>query len=609
MSGEETASLVLLLGLLVLSALRHARRLIFQLSERLFEGVLGSAGYRRRQAEGGYNHDLAERESAPGSRLVFNALSPHWRGPEDDKDGQEAWFTARHPLKTPNMGNIGSNPTGGGPEDDKDSSSGVQPELPSPVMPGGQALVAAERAGQADQDGRPSGAARAAIDLSVVRGVLDGCSRECWSIGRLSPAPSGITTILPRGRALQGVGLSSLQRTRLAHLLSEGVPGARRVADMLNEPERLLSTILLGNNLVNVAFSAIITVVVVSRAGEGNEGIAVVIATILGTVTLLLLGETIPKTIAVRESERLAFLYSYPLKWGEYLLLPFVLILQWITKMISRRVGGTQEDQRSITEVELRTLIDIGVGEGEFEHDEAERLKGVFRFGDRLVRDVMTPRTEIIFVQRGSTVGEFLKTYAEHSHTRFPVYWDTTDNVVGVLSLKDILRSLAVNGLTDDDSVTDVIRDVHFVPETKRIAELFDELRRSGNQMAIAVDEFGGVAGLVTLKQLIEDVMGRVGEEGIGAEEEMTLVGQDTYEVEGGMSIDEARDRLELDIEEGDFETVAGWALERLGHIPTQGETFEADDVASEIIEMDNLKIERLRLTKNRQTSNAGNEE
>ena len=401
----------------------------------------------------------------------------------------------------------------------------------------------------------------------------------------------------------------SLQRTRIAHLLSEGVPGARRVANMLNEPERLLSTILLGNNLVNVAFSAVITVIVVDRAGEGNEGIAVVIATILGTVTLLMLGETIPKTIAIRKSERLAFLYSYPLKWGEYLLLPFVLILQWITKMISRRVGVTQEDQRSITEVELRTLIDIGVGEGEFEHDEAERLKGVFRFGDRQVRDVMTPRTEIVFVQRGSTVREFLKLYSENTHTRFPVYWDTTDNVVGVLSLKDILRSLAVNGLTDEDSVTNVIRDVHFVPETKGIAELFDELRRSGNQMAIAVDEFGGVAGLVTLKQLIEDVMGRVGEEGIGAEEEMTLVGQDTYEVDGGMSIDEARDRLELDIEEGGFETVAGWALERLGHIPTQGESFEADGFTVEIIGMDNLKIDAIRLTKNRQTSNAGNEE
>ena len=401
----------------------------------------------------------------------------------------------------------------------------------------------------------------------------------------------------------------SLQRTRIAHLLSEGVPGARRVADMLNEPERLLSTILLGNNLVNVAFSAVITVVVVNRVGQENEGLGVVIATILGTVTLLLLGETIPKTIAFRNSERIAFLYSYPLKWGEFLLLPFVLVLQWITKMLSRRVGGSQDDQRSITEGEFRALIDIGVGEGEFEQDEAERLKGVFRFGDRQVRDVMTPRTEIVFVQRGSTVKEFLKTYAEHSHTRFPVYWDTTDNVVGVLSLKDILRSLAVNGLKDEDSVTDVIRDVHFVPETKRIAEVFDELRKSGNQMAIAVDEFGGVAGLVTLKQLIEDVMGRVGEEGVGTEEEMTLVGQDTYEVDGGMSIDEARDRLELDIEEGDFETVAGWALERLGHIPSAGETFDADGFTVEIIEMDNLKIETLRLTKNRQIGTGGDDE
>ena len=401
----------------------------------------------------------------------------------------------------------------------------------------------------------------------------------------------------------------SLQKTRIAHLLSEGVPGARRVSDMLNEPERLLSTILLGNNLVNVAFSALVTVVVVERVGEDNEGLGVVIATVLGTVTLLLLGEIIPKTIAVRNSERIAFLYSYPLKWGEFILLPFVAILHWITKVVSNWVGGARDEQPSITEGELSTLIDIGVGEGEFEQDEAERLKGVFRFGDRQVRDVMTPRTEIVFVQRGSTVGEFLKIYAEHSHTRFPVYWDTTDNVVGVLSLKDILRSLAVNGLTDEDSVTDVIRDVHFVPETKRIAELFDELRRSGNQMAIAVDEFGGVAGLVTLKQLIEDVMGRVGEEGVGAEEEMTLVGRDTYEVDGGMSIDEARDRLELDIEEGDFETVAGWALERLGHIPALGETFEADGFAVEIVEMDNLKIDTLRLTRNRETGTDSDEE
>ena len=398
----------------------------------------------------------------------------------------------------------------------------------------------------------------------------------------------------------------SLQRTRVAHLLKEGVPGARRVADMLSEPERLLSTVLLGNNLVNVAFTSVITVLVVNRvedaAGEDWEGAGVVIATVIGTAALLLLGETIPKTIAVRNSERVSFMYSYPLKWVEYLLLPFVLILQWITKVVSNLVGGARVVQPSITEGEFRTLIDIGEGEGQFEHDEAERLKGVFRFGDRQVRDIMTPRTEIVFIERGSTVREFLNLYSKSSHTRFPVYRHDTDNVVGVLSLKDILRSFARNELSDDDSVTNVTRDVYFVPETKRIAELFDELRRSGNQMAIAVDEFGGVAGLVTLKRLIEEVVGRVGEEGVGAEEEMIRVGQDVYQVDGGMSIDEVRDKLDLNIEDGDFETVAGFALEQLGHIPTEGESFDADGVRFEVIQMDNLKIERLRLTKRRST-------
>lgn len=402
----------------------------------------------------------------------------------------------------------------------------------------------------------------------------------------------------------------SLQKTRVAHLLKEGAPGARRVADMLSEPERLLSTVLLGNNLVNVAFTSVITVLVVNRvknvAGEEWEGVGVVIATVIGTITLLLLGETIPKTIAVRNSERVSFLYSYPLKWVEYLLLPFVLILQWITKVVSNLVGGAREVQPSITEGEFRTLIDIGEGEGEFEHDEAERLKGVFRFGDRQVRDIMTPRTEIVFIKQGATVRKFLELYSESSHTRFPVYLNDTDNVVGVLSLKDILRSLARSGLSDEDSATNVIREVYFVPETKRVAELFDELRRSGNQMAIAVDEFGGVAGLVTLKRLIEEVVGRVGEEGVGATETIILIDhdtyQDTYQVDGGMSIDEVRDKLDLDIEDGDFETVAGFALERLGHIPTQGERFDADGVTFEITQMNNLKIERMSLTKRRPT-------
>ena len=231
------------------------------------------------------------------------------------------------------------------------------------------------------------------------------------------------------------------------------------------------------------------------------------IATVVSTIALVIIGEIIPKSIAVRKAEPVAFIYSYPLKWTEYLLWPFVVILQWITRGVNSLLGGSGQ-QPVITEGEFRTLIDIGEAEGEFETAEAVMLENVFQFGDRQVREVMTPRTEMIAVQQGGSLREFLDTYSENSHTRFPVYRESPDNVIGVLSLKDVLRHISQKGLGLDDSVTDAIRDAYFVPETKRISELFDELRTTGNQMALVIDEFGGVAGLVTLKRLLEVVMG-----------------------------------------------------------------------------------------------------
>ena len=183
----------------------------------------------------------------------------------------------------------------------------------------------------------------------------------------------------------------------------------------------------------------------------------------------------------------------------------------------------------------------------------------------------MTPRTEIAFVERGATLGQFLDIYAEHSHIRFPVYKGGMDNIVGILSAKDILKAMSSRAIAPDEAVTEAIRDAYYVPETKRIAELFDELRQSGNQMAIAIDEFGGIAGLVTLKSLLEEVVGRVGEEGEGPEEEYEALGEGTFQVDGGMSIDEAKDGLGIELPEGDYETVAGFVLESLGHIPHSG--------------------------------------
>ena len=320
---------------------------------------------------------------------------------------------------------------------------------------------------------------------------------------------------------------------RLRHLVRRGSPGAVRVEKMLREPGRLLSTILLMNNLVNIGFAALVTAIVISFLGES---IGVLASTVVATAVLLIFGEVVPKTLAVRHAERVAFLAASPLKWFGLVLLPIVAVLQWISRLVT--FGGEGRDA-SITEAELRTLIDIGEAEGQFEPEEADMLESVFRFGDRQVRDMMTPRTEIVSVARGTSMKEFLRLYAEHAHTRFPVYKNSTDNVVGILSAKDILRSMAEDRVDLDGTVTDVIRDAYFVPETKRIAELFDELRNTGNQMTIVIDEFGGVAGLVTLKRLLEEVVGRVGEEGVRPEEEYEALGQDTYQVDGGMSVDE----------------------------------------------------------------------
>ena len=222
----------------------------------------------------------------------------------------------------------------------------------------------------------------------------------------------------------------------------------------------------------------------------------------------------------------------------------------------------------------------------------------VLRFGDRQVREMMTPRTEIISVAQGTTLAAFLDVYRDHSHARFPVYKESPEDIVGVLSTKDILKGMSLKAIKRDEPVTDVLRDVYFVPETKLIAELFDEMARKGGQMGIVVDEFGGVAGLVTLKSLLEEVSGDIGEEGARPEEEYEALGAGTFQIDGGMSVDEAVEELGIELPEGDFETVAGFVLEVLGHIPKEGERFEYGDLKVEVAEMKGLKIEAIKLTK-----------
>ena len=388
----------------------------------------------------------------------------------------------------------------------------------------------------------------------------------------------------------------SIQKTRLTHLVNTNVPGAQKVADMISNTDRLLSTILLGNNLVNVAFTAIITTLCVSLLGEGV--LSIIAATLVGTLLLLVLGEIIPKSVAVKSAERISLIYARPLKTVEFCLFPIVLSLQWLSNRTQSVFGPNNPPEETVTEGEILSMIDIGEAEGTVEPNEAEMLENVFRFGDSQTREVMTPRTEIISIERTATLHEFLEIYSTNSHTRFPVYRESRENIIGIISVKDVLRVLSTRGINSGDSVADIVRDAHFVPETVPVANLFEELRKAGHQMAICLDEYGGIAGLVTVKRLTEVVVGPVGEEGETPEEEYANIRPNVYQIDGGMSIDEVNSELELDLPYGEYETIAGFVLSHIGEIPKIGNEFDYSNLSFRIMEMDRLRINSILITK-----------
>ncbi len=386
----------------------------------------------------------------------------------------------------------------------------------------------------------------------------------------------------------------ALQRIRLEHLVKNNVKGARRVARMIERPEKLLSTILLGSNFVSVAAAALGTMVAVSLWGERG----VLIATIGVTILLLIFAETTPKTIATRHAERLSLILARPIEWLSWLLAPFVIALSWIASGFTKLVGGKPVPRSLASPEEIRTMISVGHKEGTVEEAEAEMLHKVFEFGDHPVREVMVPRLEVVSIEQGSKIADFLALYAESPLTRFPVYQENMDNVVGILSVKDVLMAQAKGSITDESTIDDLVRPAYFAPETKRINELFAEMRDENYRMCVVVDEYGGTAGIVSLTRLVEEIVGPVGDELAEIEKEYEVINEYTFQIDGSMRIEEANEEMELELPEGDYETVAGFVLHLLGHIPKPNEQLRYKGLKLVITEMRGLKLEKILLTK-----------
>lgn len=386
-----------------------------------------------------------------------------------------------------------------------------------------------------------------------------------------------------------------MQRLRLQHLVQINHEKARVVARILEQPEKFLATVLLGINFFETAVATLGTLMAVSLWGD-NLGAA--IATIVVTILTLIFAEFIPKSLAARYGENIALAFAMPIQFIAIVFYPFVYLLNHIGIRFTRLASDDTELKPTISQEEIRTAITVGEAEGVWGEHEAEMLHKCFEFTDRPVYETMTPRTDIVWVEKGITLADFLKIYRQSPHSRFPVYQDTTDNVVGFLFIKDVLMAQANNKLDSDGLVDELVRPVYFVPESKPMGALLLEMREKEYSMAIIVDEFGGVAGVVTIDQLLQEIVGTLGDELTSRQKDIVTIDANTFELDGGLRIEEANEELELDLPSGEYETVAGFVLNHLGRIPKKGENLKYRDLKLAILEMKGMRIEKILVTR-----------
>ena len=401
------------------------------------------------------------------------------------------------------------------------------------------------------------------------------------------------------------IAVVAASRIRVRHLVEQGNKRAMALERLRSDQDRFFAAIVLLQNLSVVLASSIGGILAVEAAG----GYGLLIATVGVTIVLALLGELAPKVLAARAAEHYALLVARPVEALMLLMRPIVAVLLVVPNAFSRLFfGQTLAVSPTVTEGELRMLIDIGGSEGALREEEAELLERVFRFRDRRVNEVMVPRTEVVWLEKKLTIGDFYRVFAEHPHSRFPVYDDGIDNVTGVVGIKDVLRAVSRDEVEDASPIESCLRPPLFIPETKAIGPLFWEMQREGHQMAIVVDEYGGTAGIVTTELLLEEIVGELGDELRPGEREFEAVDERTVQVDGGMSIHDANEELDLGLPEGEYETVAGFLLSQFGHIPREGEQLSFNSIQGArgpaaglrlvVSQMHGRKIERILVTR-----------
>lgn len=387
-----------------------------------------------------------------------------------------------------------------------------------------------------------------------------------------------------------------VNKVRIRYLAGKGNQAAQAVQRILSKHDRLFATILFTENMFIILASSIGTAIALSLVG--TDGI--LIATVTMTLLIVIFGEITPKTFAAQNAERVSLTFSRPMEILIRLVSPVIWVLTSVTSVFIRMLGGVIKKDKSpfVTEEEIRLQISIAQQEGVVEEQEEELLRNVFDFSDSLAREVIVPRLEIVGVPELAKVSEFLAIFSRARHSRFPVYRNSLDDIVGMISIKDVLLGLADHTISHEAYVADVMRPALYVPETKRAVELFFEMQATKDQMAVVIDEYGGTAGIVTIEDLVEEIVGDMRDE-LAAEPELALrVDDNTLAIDGQTKIDQVVELVGMDLPDGDYDTVAGFILNELGHIPETGEQVTFDGFRMTVAKMDGVRISQVLVQK-----------
>jgi putative hemolysin len=413
--------------------------------------------------------------------------------------------------------------------------------------------------------------------------------------------------------AASEMAVISLNKTKMNYMANDGNKKAKLLVKLLEEPSKFLATIQVGITMAGFLASASAAVSIsehvaktISSLGipfitSASDEISLVLVTIILSFITLVLGELLPKRVAMQNAEGIAMFAVKPIIFVSKVALPFIKVLTVSTNFFARILNiKSEKTDEEVTEEEIRMMIDVGEENGVLNETEKEMIDGIFEFDNTLAKEIMTPRTNVFSININTPIEELIDVVLEEQYSRIPVYEDETDNIIGILFMKDIFTVLRKSE-TENIDIRELLRPVHFVPETKNIDILFRELQKSKNHMAILIDEYGGFSGIVTIEDLIEEVMGNIFDEydeDYESSEYIQKIDSTTYIANGMVSIDEINETLDVELPSEHYDTIGGLVIDLLGSIPKENEEniVEYENIIFKVEKVNEKRIELVKI-------------